>query len=112
MDAPNPIALFNSQYRCRYFLLFLFLLTSLSLSACTRVTKGTEPNPKPVEVKKPAPPVATWLGNPERNYYGSGPWKDGQLEIVWEFKTSSTSGRFHQRSLGRHVLAGPAIGRR
>src|SRR6185295_17899433 len=70
----------------------------LSIS-CSKVTKGTEP-PKPAEVKKPAAPVTTWLGNPERNYYGSGPWPDGQLEIVWEFKTSSTSGRLHKDPWG------------
>src|SRR5258708_4587558 len=45
MDSPNPTAPLNSRYRYRYFLPFLFLLTSLSFFACTRVTKGTEPKP-------------------------------------------------------------------
>ena len=59
--------------------------------------KATPPPPPPPVVEKPKPPpaVPTWLGNPERNFYGTGPWKDGELKIVWEVQTGSISGRFH-----------------
>lgn len=101
MNSPNPAALPFSKHRCRCLLLFI-LSTSLAFSGCGKTTKG-DPNlapAKPVEVKKPVIPVSTWLGNAERNFYGTGPWKDGQLEIVWEFKTSSTSGRLHKDPWG------------
>lgn len=75
----------------------LFLTTSLP--GCARkVVK--EP---PVEVKtEPPKPTSLpfWLGNPERTFYGTGPWKSGPLKIVWEVKTGSISGQFHKDPWG------------
>ncbi|MFN2493580.1 MAG: PQQ-binding-like beta-propeller repeat protein, partial [Pyrinomonadaceae bacterium] len=42
--------------------------------------------------------IPTWLGNPARNFYGTGPWSNRPLQIMWEFKTESSSGRFHKIS--------------
>ena len=41
-----------------------------------------------------------WLGNGERNFYGTGPWQDGQLKIVWDLKTEFMSGRLHKDPWG------------
>ena len=59
--------------------------------------KAVTPPPLPV-VEKPKPPTAVpmWLGNAERNFYGSGPWKDGDLKIIWEVGTKGISGRLHK----------------
>ena len=84
------------------FLLLIFLLFgSLGVTSC--VSKGTvsQVSAKPVPETKPTPSaVATWLGNPERNFYGTGPWPDGQLQIIWEVKTGSTSGRLSANGTG------------
>jgi outer membrane protein assembly factor BamB len=37
-----------------------------------------------------------WLGNGERNFYGTGPWKEGRLSAVWEFETGFITGRLHK----------------
>ena len=39
-----------------------------------------------------------WLGTSERNFYGSGPWPDRPLEVIWEFETKLTSGRLHKEA--------------
>ena len=44
--------------------------------------------------------VQTWLGNFARNFYGTGPWPDAPLEVIWSFKTKSTSGRLHKDPWG------------
>ena len=41
-----------------------------------------------------------WLGSAERNFYGTGPWKNGQLKIIWEVKTGFMSGRLHKDPWG------------
>ena len=41
-----------------------------------------------------------WLGNGERNFYGSGPWKDGGLKVVWQVETGFMSGRLHKDPWG------------
>jgi outer membrane protein assembly factor BamB len=96
MTSPNPSLSAVLQF-CRRCTLFVLILSSLVFASCTRVTKG-EPDPKTAVVaEKPAPArIATWLGNPGRNFYGTGPWKDGQLEVIWEFKTGWTSGPLHK----------------
>src|SRR5205085_2700214 len=53
-------------------------------------------------IEKPKPPSAVpmWLGNGERNYYGSGPWKEGGLKVVWQIETGFMSGRLHKDPWG------------
>jgi outer membrane protein assembly factor BamB len=63
-----------------------------------------------------------WLGNESRSFYGTGPWSDGPLEVVWEFETGFISGRLHKDPWGgsswpgqpsvdeRHVYFGSADG--
>ena len=92
----------SPKFRLRYGCIgvLTLALTSIFVVACKKTQGEPTPPPKPIEEKKPAPAVATWLGNAERNYYGSGPWQEGKLEVVWEFKTSSTSGRLHKDPWG------------
>ena len=57
---------------CLYLLSVCVLLTSVSCG--TRVVKPTEAEPR-IATNSPATPtsVSMWLGNTERNFYGSGP---------------------------------------
>src|SRR5215207_7222777 len=53
--------------------------------------------------KAPAPPpdaVPLWLGNASRNFYGTGPWPDRPVKVIWEFETELTSGRLHKDGWG------------
>jgi len=69
------------------------------LSGCT--TKAVSEAPAaPIEKPKPPTAVPMWLGNAERNFYGTGPWKDGQLKVVWDVKTEFISGRLHKDPWG------------
>ncbi|MGI8918810.1 MAG: PQQ-binding-like beta-propeller repeat protein, partial [Pyrinomonadaceae bacterium] len=72
--------------------------------ACTacggRILQKTEAEVLP---KAPAPvpdAVPLWLGNPTRNFYGTGPWPDRPLEVLWEFETKLISGRLHKDGWG------------
>ena len=78
----------------------LFVLLALLLTACG--SKVVKEAPAEAKIEKPKPPASlpTWLGNPERTFYGTGPWKTGQLKIIWEVKTGSISGRFHKDPWG------------
>src|SRR6266550_4473967 len=83
-------------------LVFLFLPLSLLLNACGgKFVKETVAETK---VQPKAPPVPTnipgWLGNPERSFYGTGPWNPGPLEIVWQLETGWISGRLHKDPWG------------
>ena len=78
----------------------LCLGLSIGLTACgNRAVSETKAGPL---VEKPKPPSAVpmWLGNSTRNFYGTGPWKDGQLSIVWEVETGFISGRLHKDPWG------------
>src|SRR6478752_6222861 len=70
------------------------------LSACggkvITETKATTPPAPP----KPPTSVPAWLGNPARNFYGTGPWSDKPLEIVWQVETKWTTGRLHKDPWG------------
>ncbi|MDQ3820960.1 MAG: PQQ-binding-like beta-propeller repeat protein, partial [Acidobacteriota bacterium] len=46
-------------------------------------------------VKATPASMPTWLGNPARTFYGTGPWPARPLEILWSFQTSYTTGRLH-----------------
>ncbi len=97
MSSPNPTI---QLLRLNFYFIVLMAIGSLCFAGCTKVTKGeAEPKP-PAAPKAPPVPVTTWLGNPERNFYGSGPWKDGELKVTWEMKTGLISGRLHKDGWG------------
>ena len=76
------------------------LLALLLLSACGgKVITKTEAAKAP-EPPKPPSSVPAWLGNPSRNFYGTGPWSGKQLEVVWSVETKGISGRLHKDPWG------------
>src|SRR6185295_12767138 len=78
----------------------LLLSALVSLSACGgKVISKTEAHSRP-EPQKPPGSVPMWLGNSERNFYGTGPWSEGALEVVWEFETEFITGRLHKDPWG------------
>ena len=58
----------------------LIICTLAFLIGCTSKAVTEKPAIIP---EKPKPPTAVpmWLGNAERTFYGTGPWKDGELKI-------------------------------
>jgi outer membrane protein assembly factor BamB len=109
MSSLNPTIL--SRPRLQTAVLALSAILSIPFAACTKVTKG-EADPKvTAPPSKPQPvPVRTWLGNPERNFFGSGPWKEGELSVAWEVKTGLISGRLHKDGWGGTSWPGqPAV---
>ena len=91
-------------------------------SACGGGKATTHTEAKLPDPPKPPSSVPAWLGNASRTFYGTGPWSDGPLEVVWEFETKWTSGRLHKDPWGgsswpgqpsvdeRHVYFGSADG--
>jgi outer membrane protein assembly factor BamB len=74
--------------------------------------KAVTPPPPPA-IEKPKPPgaVPMWLGNAERNFFGTGPWKDGELKVIWSVETKGISGRLHKDPWGGTSWPGqPSIG--
>ena len=72
------------------------ILALLFLSACGgQVVPPTEAKPQP-PAPKPPTSVPFWLGNASRNFYGTGPWSDAPLQVVWSFETKGISGRLHK----------------
>jgi len=53
-------------------------------------------------INKPKPPsaVSMWLGSAERNFFGTGPWRDGELKVIWEVETGFITGRLHEDPWG------------
>src|SRR4051794_19601837 len=100
MTSPNPTRSSASQI-CRYCVLLGLIAACIPFVACTKVTKG-EAEKKPGVVAPPPPPAAmlTWLGDPARSSYGTGPWKEGELTVTWELKTGGISGRLHKDPWG------------
>src|SRR5919112_5504805 len=88
----------------------IILALLLTTAACGgKVVTETEAKPPPPPPKPPSS-VPAWLGNASRNFYGTGPWSDKPLEIVWEFQTSWTSGRLHKDPWGGSSWPGqPAV---
>src|SRR5437773_3532775 len=75
------------------------LLLAVCLAGCTsKAVTG----PQVVQAEKPkrVTAVPMWLGNAERNFYGTGPWKDGQLKVIWQVETGSITGRLHEDPWG------------
>ena len=68
------------------------------LTGCGKdVVTGTEAEPvlnQPSKAEITALPM--WLGSLSRTFYGTGPWSPGSLQVVWEFETKLTRGRFHK----------------
>src|SRR5262245_36419918 len=85
------------------------LMTGSFFSACgPKVVKETPAEPR---IEKPKPPTAVpmWFGNPERNFFGTGPMPKS-LKVIWDFKTSSTRGHLHPDPWGGSGWPGqPAI---
>ena len=81
-------------------------LVGVVLAVCATVflpgCKGKAVTVPPPVIEKPKPPtsVPLWLGNGERNFFGTGPWKDGELAVKWEFETDFISGRLHKDPWG------------
>src|SRR5262245_58663135 len=101
--------------------IILLLGAVLSLPACGgKVISKTEA--KLPDPPKPPSSVPMWLGNKERNFYGTGPWSAGALQVVWEFETKFITGRLHDDPWGgsswpgqpsvdeKHVYFGSADG--
>ena len=97
MSSPRLIKPTLLSYR--WFLLFAVPVVSLAFVGCGKVSKDIAPQTstaKSAEVKKPLPAaVPMWLGNPERTFFGTGPFSDKPLEVAWDFKTGSVRGRLH-----------------
>ena len=89
----------------------IILALLLTTAACGgKVITETEAKPPPPPPKPPTS-VPMWLGNASRSFYGTGPWSDEPLEVVWEFETNWTTRALAQRSVGRLELARPTIRR-
>jgi len=113
MNSPDPTPFPNSPISKAPFRTVPAPARQLGAFSLRKTTKA-EPDPrttKLIEAKK-APPTAVpmWLGNPARTFYGTGPWSDKPLEVVWDFKTSWTRGRLHKDPWGGSGWPGqPAI---
>src|SRR6266567_2660410 len=77
----------------------VLICASFALAGCSRgVVRETAAETR---IEKPKPPGSPmWLGNPERNFYGTGPLKNGALRIVWEAETDFIKGRLHKDPWG------------
>src|SRR5947207_5273101 len=82
------------------------LAMSFALSGCSQkaaeaskvATKDSESRgAKTISVPADVP---TWFGNPARNFYGSGPWPNQPLDVIWSVKTKTISGHFHKDGWG------------
>ena len=74
-------------------LVLLAMLLVLPLAGCgARVVSKTAVDPGAKATKEVPANLPNWLGNSHRNFYGSGPWQDGPLEIIWEFETGFITG--------------------
>src|SRR5678810_313265 len=75
----------------------LVLALALLPAACGgTVVSKTEVGPgKKDPIRSVPPSLHFWLGNSQRNFYGSGPWSDGPLESVWQEDTVFISGRLY-----------------
>src|SRR4030095_16501007 len=79
--------------------LLLLCLQIFLLSGCGgKIVKETEA--KTSSPSKPPPSVSMWLGNPSRNFFGTGPWSNDPLQVVWKFETKAITGRLHKDPWG------------
>jgi outer membrane protein assembly factor BamB len=84
------------------YLPLLLLMGFLPAAACGgKILKETEARPAdPVVPSKPQLTISTWLGNPTRSFYGTGPWSNRPLQVIWEFETKFITGRLHEDPWG------------
>lgn len=78
----------------------LLILNGCSGSASTPRTESRESALSDARKVSLPQSVPTWLGNYTRNFYGTGPWPTAPLEVLWSYKTKSTSGRLHKDPWG------------
>ena len=98
MSSPKSsrTSLFSSFFLRTFAAIILIALAAALFGCGGKLVKETSAEPV---VEHPAPPPVdfpTWLGNPTRNFYGTGPWSNKPLEVVWDFKTDWSSGRLHK----------------
>jgi len=88
----------SSLRRSHRWVVALVLLPALLLAGCGgRLILRTEAEPLIKQPIKELPKsLPFWLGNPRRNFYGTGPWQPGPLEIVWELETSLIKSKLHK----------------
>ena len=101
MINPDVYSQYSGSLSWRH-LIPVALVLALLLPACGgSVASKPELDPGPKHADKEIPAgLPFWLGNSERNFYGTGPWEEGPFEIVWEIKTGSISGRLHRDPWG------------
>ena len=108
MSEPDSCSNYSRRHPCRRLSLLVLGLALLPGACGGTVVSKTEVGPGKKEVINPG--LHFWLGNSQRNFYGSGPWSDGPLEVVWEAETGFTSGRLHTDPWGGTSWPGqPAV---
>src|SRR5256885_11955561 len=90
--------------------LFLTILAVLFLNGCggkaETKSKTAESDMRPAETVRVRENVSTFLGNPSRSYYGTGPWSQQPLEVLWSVKTGAMAGPNHKVAWGGSALPG------
>ena len=76
--------------------------SALLFAGCNwRAISKTENERGPTSPAKQLPnSVPAWLAIAERNFYGTGPWIDAPLEVVWGVETGLISGKLHKDPWG------------
>jgi len=80
--------------------LLLLLIALACFPACGgKILRETAASPSSPAGSAP-PTVPMWLGNASRSFYGTGPWSNEPLQVVWKFETKLISGRLHKDPWG------------
>src|SRR5918993_4524332 len=84
---------------------FRFLLAVSSAALAIGATACAGPVVQKTEaeaIRKEAPPtsVPLWMGSLTRDFYGTGPWPDRPVDVIWEVETKLISGRLHKDGWG------------
>ena len=91
-------------------LLFATILAVLFLNGCggkaETKSKTAESDVRPAETVRVRENVATFLGNPSRSFYGTGPWGTQPLEVLWSVKTGAMAGPNHKIAWGGSAWPG------
>src|SRR6185295_6641994 len=111
MSDPDSSSKHSRRLSSRQLIPLVLILALLAAACGATVVSKTEAGAGKKELTKPvSPSLHFWLGNSERNFYGSGPWADGPLEIVWQNETGFVSGRLHPDPWGGTSWPGqPAV---
>ena len=83
----------------RFCATMLAAIASLAATSCGgKVVSETVAEPR---AEKPKPPtsIPMWLGNPNRNFFGTGPIPKS-LKVIWDFETGFSRGRLHSDAWG------------